>query len=55
MDEAFVTAARLPDPQLYSCSEAGIERLDYEAAESVRLTQAFLQARERFLYELFAD
>jgi predicted ATPase len=33
----------------------GLEAIGYEEAEPVRLTQDFLQARERFLHELLAD
>lgn len=44
-----------PDSTIYSCSENGLEEIAYEAADPVRLTQSFLQARERFLHELFSD
>ncbi len=37
------------------CHSDGIEQFAYEDAEPVRLTQSFLDARERFLHELFAD
>jgi hypothetical protein len=32
-----------------------VEPVDYDDAEPVRLTRAFLGARERFLHELLAD
>jgi predicted ATPase len=44
-----------PNATIYSCHAAGVERVAYEDAEPVRLTQSFLEARERFLHELFAD
>lgn len=44
-----------PDATIYSCTEDGLEEIAYEEADPVRLTQSFLQARERFLYELFLD
>lgn len=44
-----------PDATIYDCSERGLEPIDYEDAEPVRLTRSFLDARERFLRELLAD
>lgn len=44
-----------PNATIYSCQAAGVERIAYEDAEPVRLTQSFLEARERFLHELFSD
>ena len=44
-----------PHSTIYNCSERGLEPIDYEDAEPVRLTQSFLEARERFLRELLAD
>ena len=44
-----------PDATIYNCSERGLEPIGYEDAEPVRLTQSFLEARERFLRELLAD
>jgi hypothetical protein len=32
-----------------------VEEVTYDEADPVRLTQAFLDARERFLQQLFAD
>jgi predicted ATPase len=44
-----------PDATIYSCDEDGLHEVDYEDADPVRLTQSFLQARDRFLHELLAD
>jgi predicted ATPase len=44
-----------PDATIYSCSEDGIEEVEYQEADPVRLTHSFLQARDRFLKELLAD
>jgi predicted ATPase len=44
-----------PDATIYSCSETGLEEVSYEDADPVRLTKSFLQARDRFLYELFSE
>jgi predicted ATPase len=44
-----------PDSTIYSCEADGLRAVDYEEADPVRLTQSFLQARERFLRELLAD
>jgi predicted ATPase len=44
-----------PDATIYSCDEDGLHAVEYEDADPVRLTQSFLQARVRFLYELLSD
>jgi len=44
-----------PGATIYSCDAGGVEQVAYEDAEPVCLTQMFLDARERFLRELFAD
>jgi predicted ATPase len=44
-----------PHATIYSCHEHGLEPVAYEDAEPVRLTQDFLEARERFLHELLYD
>ena len=44
-----------PEATIYHCSERGLEPIDYEDAEPVRLTRSFLEARERFLEELLRD
>jgi predicted ATPase len=44
-----------PGATILHCGPTGLETIDYEEAEPVRLTQSFLQARERFLQELLAD
>ncbi len=41
-----------PDATILECSDTGVEAIDYEDAEPVRLTRSFLEARERFLHEL---
>ena len=43
-----------PGAAIYSCDEGGLERTAYEDAEPVHLTRAFLDARDRFLHELFS-
>lgn len=43
-----------PGARVYELSDAGIEAIDWEAADHVRLLRAFLDAPERFLRELFA-
>ena len=44
-----------PEATIYHCSERGLEAVGYEEAEPVRLTQSFLEARDRFLTELLRD
>jgi predicted ATPase len=44
-----------PSARIYRCTTSGLEAIDYEDAEPVRLTSSFLSARERFLNQLFAD
>jgi predicted ATPase len=44
-----------PEATIYHCGERGLEVVGYEEAEPVRLTQSFLEARDRFLTELLRD
>jgi predicted ATPase len=44
-----------PHATIYACGEGGLEAIDYEDAEPVRLTRSFLDARERFLAALLED
>jgi predicted ATPase len=44
-----------PGARIYECSEAGLQPIDYEDAEPVRLTHSFLDSCERFLERLFAE
>jgi len=44
-----------PGATIYRCDADGLQSIDYEDAEPVRLTQSFLAARERYLEQLFAD
>jgi predicted ATPase len=44
-----------PEATIYHCSEAGLDQVDYEDAEPVRLTRSFLDSRARFLDELLRD
>lgn len=44
-----------PDATIYRCTDTGLEEVDYEDAEPVRLTRSFLSARERFIEQLLAD
>lgn len=41
-----------PNATIYECGGEGLRRIDFEEAESVRLTRSFLGARERFLEQL---
>ncbi|HUA46539.1 MAG TPA: AAA family ATPase [Solirubrobacteraceae bacterium] len=44
-----------PEATIYHCDERGLEPVEYEDAEPVRLTRSFLEARERFVHELMKD
>jgi predicted ATPase len=44
-----------PNATIYCCDDGGLEPVAYEDSEPVRLTQAFLEGRERFIAELFAE
>jgi predicted ATPase len=44
-----------PDAAIYQCTDSGLEHVDYDDAEPVRLTASFLSAREHFLRQLFGD
>ncbi len=44
-----------PDARIYHCGERGLEPVEYEDAEPVRLTRSFLEARDRFVHELMTD
>ena len=44
-----------PDAAIYRCTNTGLEQIDYDDAEPVRLTMSFLSSRERFLQQLFSD
>jgi predicted ATPase len=44
-----------PDARIYHCGEHGLEPVEYEDAEPVRLTRSFLEARDRFVHELMRD
>jgi predicted ATPase len=44
-----------PEATIYHCSERGLEEIEYEDADPVRLTRSFLDARARFLAELKRD
>jgi predicted ATPase len=44
-----------PGATIYSCSEDGLEAIDYEDADPVRLTKTFLEAKDRFLHQLLDD
>jgi len=44
-----------PDAHIYELSDSGVERVEYEATDHVRLFRAFMDHRERFLRELFAE
>ena len=44
-----------PEATIYHCGERGLEVIEYEDADPVRLTRSFLEARDRFLAELLRD
>ena len=44
-----------PEATIYLCGERGLEVIEYEDADPVRLTRSFLEARERFVHELMRD
>jgi predicted ATPase len=44
-----------PGATIYSCAEHGLEEAHYEDTDPVRLTKSFLDAKDRFLYELLSD
>lgn len=44
-----------PGATIYECSSNGLRSIEFEEAESVRLTRGFLESRERFLDRLLGD
>lgn len=44
-----------PESTIYRCGPDGLEAIEYDEAEPVRLTRSFLEARERFVHELMRD
>jgi predicted ATPase len=44
-----------PGARIYNLGDDGIEAVEYEDAEPVRLTESFLNGRERFLQALLGD
>jgi predicted ATPase len=60
-DSQFIVATHsplvlaYPQATIYSCQPGGVETVAYEDTDPVRLTQSFLDARERFLDRLFND
>jgi predicted ATPase len=44
-----------PQATIYACNDAGVEEVEFDDADPVRLTQSFLNSRERFLQRLFSD
>jgi predicted ATPase len=44
-----------PGATIYECSGQGLRSIEFEEAESVRLTRGFLESRERFLDRLLGD
>ncbi len=44
-----------PDATIYRCTDDGLEAVEYDDAEPVRLTKGFLSAPDRFLARLLAD
>jgi predicted ATPase len=48
-------ALAYPQATIYACNDAGVEQVEFDDADRVRLTQSFLNSRERFLQQLFSD
>ena len=46
---------RYPGAAVYEASERGLERIEAEDADAVRLTSEFMQAPDRYLRHLFDD
>ena len=44
-----------PQATIYACTDTGVEKVEFDDADPVRLTQSFLNARERFLQLLFSE
>jgi predicted ATPase len=44
-----------PQATIYACTDAGVEPVEFDDANPVRLTQSFLGSRDRFLAQLFSD
>ena len=44
-----------PDATIYECGAGGVQPVAYDDVQAVRVTRAFLGARERFLRELLTD
>jgi predicted ATPase len=44
-----------PEATIYACTASGVQEVDYEDAEPVHLTRAFLDSRQQFLRHLFSD
>ena len=52
---ALADHPRVSEATIYHCGERGLEAVEYEDAEPVRLTRSFLEARDRFVHELMRD
>jgi predicted ATPase len=44
-----------PQATVYACTDTGVEQVEFDDADPVRLTLSFLNPRERFLQLLFSD
>ncbi len=44
-----------PGATIYECGSHGLRSIEFEEAESVKLTRSFLESRERFLGRLLTD
>jgi predicted ATPase len=44
-----------PGATIYECGDQGLRQIEFEEAESVRLTRSFLESRDRFLDRLLAQ
>jgi predicted ATPase len=60
--DAFLQSVELLAPSegpprtgIYHCGERGLQPVEYEDAEPVRLTRSFLEARDRFVHELMRE
>ncbi len=44
-----------PDATIYSCSDTGVEMIEYDSSEPVKLTRGFLDDPEAFLRQLLSE
>ncbi len=44
-----------PEARIYACGEDGVDAVAFDDAQPVRLTQSFLDSRERYPRALFSE